>query len=59
MYNFLFPTHNFNSTQSHSSIDRKMKVHWVQKLKNVRMGMMTMMMMIRDVRDSRNKCVRF
>ncbi len=59
MCNFLLPTHNFNSTQSHSSIDGRMKVHWVQKLKNVKMGMMTIMMKIRDVRDSRNKCVRF
>jgi hypothetical protein len=56
---FYYQPTTFNSTQSHSSINGRMKVHWVQKLKNVKMGMMTIMMKIRDVRDSRNKCVRF
>jgi hypothetical protein len=65
MYNFLLPTNqpitSILLNPIHQSIDGRMKVHWVQKkLKNVRRFMlMTIMMMIRDVRDPRNKCVRF
>jgi hypothetical protein len=55
---YYLPTTSILLNPIHQSMER-IKVHWVQKLKNVRMGMMTMMMMIRDVRDSRNKCVRY
>jgi hypothetical protein len=65
MYNFLLPTNQpttFNSTQSHSSINRWKNESTLGAKKSSKMlglnMMMTIMIMIRDVRDPRNKCVK-